>query len=283
MIRVVIWIICILAIVLTAMQVWRLSDRWRAVKIWRQLADIAGTDTTLFDPAMLAGLPEPAIRYFTYTIRPGAKLSKVAIINMQGDFGLGDRQAPNYLPMQARQILAAPDGFVWIMSAGKGMMRVNGSDGGAGGHSWTRFWALCTLPVARAGQTPDHVRSAFGRMVAEAAIWTPAALLPGPGVSWQALDEDRAIVTLRHGDLVQSVEITLAADGQPLQIRMDRWSDANPDKTYREQPFGGTLSEFRDFAGYRLPTRVDAGNFFGTDDYFPFFRAEVADIRFQGG
>jgi hypothetical protein len=61
-----------------------------------------------------------------------------------------------------------------------------------------------------------------------------------------------------------------------------RWSNANPEKQYRLQPFGGVLSDFREVQGYRLPFRVEAGNMFGTDDYFVFFKAEVTDIRFPG-
>src|SRR6056297_3336784 len=38
---------------------------------------------------------------------------------------------------------------------------------------------------------------------------------------------------------------------------------------------GGYLSAFRKFAGYRLPSHVEAGNHFGTDEYFPFFVADV--------
>jgi hypothetical protein len=35
------------------------------------------------------------------------------------------------------------------------------------------------------------------------------------------------------------------------------------------------------FRGYTIPTRIDAGNGFGTDEYFPFFRAEVIGARFR--
>ena len=49
---------------------------------------------------------------------------------------------------------------------------------------------------------------------------------------------------------------------------------------YRLQPFGGFLSEFRDFDGYRLPTRVEGGNFIGTEAYFPFYKAQVDHLRF---
>lgn len=60
-----------------------------------------------------------------------------------------------------------------------------------------------------------------------------------------------------------------------------RWSDANPEKKHRLQPFGGKLSDFREVKGFRLPSNVEAGNMFGTDDYFVFFKAELITIRFQ--
>ncbi|HET8747389.1 MAG TPA: hypothetical protein VFM98_17450 [Ramlibacter sp.] len=64
-------------------------------------------------------------------------------------------------------------------------------------------------------------------------------------------------------------------------VSMPRWSDANADKVYRLQPFGGELSDFRAVSGYRLPFRVDGGNFFGTPEYFPFYRARVLEIALR--
>ncbi|WP_222433792.1 DUF6544 family protein [Pistricoccus aurantiacus] len=72
----------------------------------------------------------------------------------------------------------------------------------------------------------------------------------------------------------------VAPDGQPIQVRFERWSNANPEKVYRLQPFGGYLSAFQEFTGFRLPTHVEAGNGFGTDQYFPFFVVDVTDIDF---
>jgi len=42
------------------------------------------------------------------------------------------------------------------------------------------------------------------------------------------------------------------------------------------------MSDFREVAGYRLAFRVEAGNLYGTEAYFPFFRAEVTTITFPG-
>ena len=244
---------------------------------WARLIALQPAEPAVFSPEMVADLPEPAQRYFTYTIAPGTPLLTVAEIDMRGQFGLGAKEDPSYQPMEARQILAAPEGFVWSMRT-LGGMPVSGSDSG----SWTRFRVFWLIPVARLGGGPDHTRSAFGRYVAEAAFWTPAALLPGPGVTWEAVDEDSARVAVRHGDLSQAVDVTVDAEGRPVEVAFQRWSDANPEGVHRLQPFGGTLSDFRDVGGYRLPHRVEAGNMFGTDDYFPFFLAEVTAIRFPG-
>lgn len=229
-----------------------------------------------FTADMVAGLPEPARRFFTYSIAEGTPLYTVAEITMQGRFSMGSKAAPNYRPMKARQVLAAPHGFVWKMSAGSGLARMSGSDSGA----WTRFWWDGLIPVARFGGSSNHMRSAFGRYVAEAAFWTPAALLPGTGTVWSPVDDNTARYTMTHCGVTQAVDVTVDAEGRPTQVAFQRWSNANPEGVHRFQPFGGYLSEVAEFEGFRLPTHIEAGNHFGTDDYFPFFIVDVRSIRF---
>ncbi|WCR15047.1 DUF6544 family protein [Paracoccus seriniphilus] len=244
---------------------------------WDRLAALQPANPEHFDPTMVADMPEPARRYFRFTILPGAPLLPVAEIEMRGQFSLGTKDNPAYQPMEAHQILAAPEGFVWAMRTTSGMP-ISGSDSGR----WTRFRIFGLIPVTRMGGDLDHARSAFGRYVGEAVFWSPTAFLPGPGVTWEAVDENIARVTIRHGPLEQVVDVTVDGEGRPVQVAFMRWSDANPDKVHRLQPFGGHLSDFREVGGYRLPFRVEAGNMFGTDDYFPFFLAEVTAITFPG-
>jgi hypothetical protein len=271
-----IWLAGALAIALGALLLWRQLDHRADWAEMQRLVDMQPDNPERFSHQMLEGLPEPVRRYFTYAIAEGTELRRVAVIEMAGRFSLGTKQAPNDMSMTATQVLAAPHGFVWKMSAGAGLMRLSGSDSA----HWTRFWLAGLVPVARFGGTSDRRRSAFGRYVAEAVFWTPAALLPGPGITWEAVSDRTVRVTLRHEGLEQSVELEVDSEGRPIVVRFPRWSDANPEKTYRIQPFGGYLSNHRDFGGFRLPTHVEAGNFFDTDDYFPFFIADVTDIRF---
>jgi hypothetical protein len=258
---------------------WR--DRRADLAAWFRIAALQPANPMRFDPAMVACLPEPAQRFFKFAIAPGTPLLPVAEVDMGGQFSMGTKDAPNYRRMQAQEILAAPHGFVWRMRL-LGWVPVSGSDAGSVSGSWTRFRILGFIPVARMGGDADHARSAYGRYVAEAVFWTPAALLPGAGVSWQEVDQDTARVTVAIDALSQAVDVTINAEGQPVSVSFMRWSNANQEKQYRLQPFGGMLSDFRAVQGYRLPFRIEAGNMFGTDDYFVFFKAEVTDIRFPG-
>jgi hypothetical protein len=247
--------------------------------IWRSLAELASRPAIRFDGRMVADLPEPARRYFRYAIAQGSPLRTFAEIEMTGELGLGTKQSPGYRRMVAEQILAAPHGFVWRVRLGS----LGGSDGAVANGSWTRFWFLGLLPVVRVGGSPDHRRSAMGRMAAEAVFWTPAALLSGPGIRWEALDTDTARLVMRIGDHEHVIDLSVTAEGQPTRIVLQRWSNANQDKAYRRQSFGGDLSDFRTIDGYRVPMRVEGGNLIGTDAYFPFYKVDIRRIRYLDG
>lgn len=265
----------VLALILLALLLRRCMDRSADRAEWARLTSLQPPQPATFEPAMVAHLPAPARRYFSFAIRRGAPLLPVVELQMQGQFSLGSQADPRYQTMQARQILAPPEGFIWAMRTRSGMA-LSGSDSG----QWTRFRVFGLIPVARLGGEANHSRSAFGRCVGEATFWTPAALLPGPGVSWEAVDANTARVTIRHGEMEQAVDVTVDAEGRPVQVSFQRWSNANPEQAYRLQPFGGYLSDFREVEGYCLPFRVEAGNLFGTEAYFPFYLAEVTSIRF---
>jgi hypothetical protein len=162
----------------------RIGDEKEARAAWTRLVSAAARPAGNFDPATIAHLPEPARRFFRFAIEPGARLASVVEISMEGELSLGSKQDPKYQPMRADQVLAAPHGMVWLVHAGAGASRISGSDGMVDDRSWTRFWLLGTVPVVRAGGDLDHLRSSFGRVVAEAAFWAPASLLPQAGVTW---------------------------------------------------------------------------------------------------
>jgi hypothetical protein len=59
------------------------------------------THPAMYDPAMVADLPELSQRFFNFAIRPGTPLLTLAEIDMGGEFSLS-RDKPNYQPMVGR-------------------------------------------------------------------------------------------------------------------------------------------------------------------------------------
>lgn len=252
-----------------------------AERAYSSIASGAAPPAGHFDPQQIGGLPEIAQRYFRHAIAPGTPLYSSAELTMGGSFLLGDRRSFQTYRMRARQVLGRPGRFVWIPSLASGMMTITGSDGLFEGRAWTRFWLLGLIPVANEQTSPDLVRSAHFRAAVETAIWLPPSLLPGNGVEWEQLDADRARVTFRRVDPAISIVLTLDAAGAVKEVVGQRWSNANPQKKFRLQPFGGVMLAESTFGGLTVPSRMAVGNHFGTPDYLPFFQARILTLRYR--
>jgi hypothetical protein len=234
-----------------------------------------------FDPKQITRLPKIAQRYFRHAIAPGTPLFSAVELEMEGTFLLGDKSKYQTYAMSARQALRSPDQFVWMPRMRSGVLTITGSDGHVQSEAWTRFWLLGLVPVAQDRSSPDLVRSARFRAVVESALWLPASLLPENGVEWQQLGADRARVTFHRVSPLIELELTLDKAGAVREAVGQRWSNANPERTFRLQPFGATMSEYRTFQGLTIPTRISAGNHFGTPDYLPFFQAHLTDASYR--
>jgi hypothetical protein len=220
-----------------------------------------------------------AQRYFNHAIAPGTPLRTTVALSMRGTFLLGEKGSEQAYGMSARQILAPPNAFVWVPQMRSGVIRISGSDALLAGRAWTRFWLHALLPVADETSSADLVRSATFRSVMEG-IWVPPSLLPERGVKWEQIGPDKARLTFGSVSPAIVLELTLDSKGAVREVTGQRWSNANPEKVFRLQPFGGTIEEERSFGGFTIPSRVRVGNHYGTDDYLPFFQAEVTDADY---
>lgn len=255
-------------------------DQEQRRNVWRALEALRVPDPPLHDPADVESMPEVAQRYFDRAIAPGTPLHRVVRLRMTGKFIMNGK----HLPMSARQILAPPaDGFVWQAEIGKGLMRFAGSDGyhaPAGGPvtSWTKFWLHGLVPLARIGGGPDHARAAAMRAMLES-VWAPASLPPQSGADWRQTGPHSA--EIRHAGAPDLAPVHLRIDdaGNPVEVWAMRWTNANPGRIWRLQPFGGHVLECSRFGGFTLPSRVEMGNMYGTTDYEPFFLATVTDVE----
>jgi uncharacterized protein DUF6544 len=252
----------------------------QAERAWSSVAAGAQPSDDVFDPASVRDLPEIAQRYFNHAIAPGTPLKSVIELRMQGTFVLGDKDSQQIYSMTARQILRPPSDFVWIPQMKKGPMRISGSDALVDGKAWSRFWLLGMIPVANVQGTSDVARSAAFRSAMES-IWVPPSLLPRNKVLWEQTGPNTARVRLQRIDPEIVLELSLGADGSVREIVGQRWSNANPEGIFKLQPFGGSVTAERTFGGYTIPSSLEVGNHYGTEDYLPFFRAEIVNASFH--
>ncbi len=245
-----------------------------AERAWGEIAARAPTERVLYDPSMVTDLPEIAKRYFTHAIAPGTALTTVVALEMDGQFLLGDSDSLQTFEMAARQILNAPSEFVWSVDMRSGPVVVSGSDGLYNSRAWMRMSMFWAIPLVEVSATEGLDRSALARPALEA-VWAPAALLPMNGAVWTQIGPDKAKVTVGRGDRQVDIFLTIAESGRVVDVVANRWSDANPEKVFQDQPFGGTMEEEATFGGFTVPSVVHVGNHYGTDDYFAFFKARI--------
>jgi hypothetical protein len=90
------------AVVLVALGSWRWLDIRTDRTAWRRLVSLQPAEVPVFDASMTAALPQPAQRFFRFAIAPGTPLHTVAEIAMEGEFSLGNKDKPDYMPMENR-------------------------------------------------------------------------------------------------------------------------------------------------------------------------------------
>lgn len=239
--------------------------------LWAELSRTPTEEPSRFDPASLAGLPEPAGRFLTHAIAPGTPLAGSVTLTMEGTIVLDPSRPP--VAMTAEQVLTPPRGFVWSARTHGGLMRIRGFDRLGRGEGEMRWKLFGLIPVMRA-RGEDVTRSAAARLAMEAVL-LPSALVPGGPYRWEAVDDDHAryIITI----LGETVSTTLQVDpeGRPLRAWADRWNEGAYER------FEVRLSEEFEAGGYRLPGRVVAGWRLGDPDTFPFFDARLTGASFR--
>lgn len=243
--------------------------------LWQELAEPRAAG--LFTPGLVDGLPAPARRFLLRAIAPGTLLVHAARLSMHGELRL--KPGAEALPMRAEQVLAPPRGLIWKAHVGRGALQFRGYDRAAHGAAEMRWWLHGLVPLVRA-QGPDVVRSAAGRLAGEAVL-VPAALLPGPGVTWREGDADSAVYVMEvFGERVETT-VRVDAQGRLTHVRIRRWRGAEGERPAGYADFDvDAWGAERQFGGYTVQTHFRAGWELATSAAFPFFYARVDSVEF---
>jgi len=237
-------------VVLAVLLVLRHRFNARTVRLWMAVDRQVRKETLTFQPSMVERVPEPARRYLAHALEPGTPLASRVELRGEGDIRIG----AELKPFHSLELFAPPRGFVWQADFRSPLVMVDHYLEDEGELSALALWAL---PRMRA-RGPDVTRSVRHRLAAGYA-WIPDALLPQNGVSWERLDDRRAVAKILIDAEPVDLTMTIAEDGRLEQIELRRWTDRTGSGAWA---FGTWVVKILDqgaFHGRIIPTRLSAG------------------------
>lgn len=243
--------------------------------IWRDLK--SQPTNTFFTQEMVADLDKPVQKYLLHAIAPGTPLATYVELKMSGSFRL--KPDTDWLMMQASQIISTSPGFVWKATVGNSLKQFSGADYYSKGKGKMRFSIWGLLPVVNA-QNNNINRSGIGRLGGEY-IWLPSALLPQNQVAWQAINNHTIQADFTVDNEPISLTLTIDSEGKLLKFSLPRWGDRTEQGDWQYIPFGGEVQAEKTFGGYTIPATINAGWWFGTENYVEFFRATIEQAQFS--
>ncbi len=174
-----------------------------------------------FRSADLEGLPAPVRRYLRAVLPEGRPMIQAVQLRHLGTFNMSET-GEQWKPFVSTQhvVLARP-GFDWdgriAMAPG---LPVRVRDAYVAGEGMLHATLFGLISVAELRGTREMAEGELMRFLAESA-WYPTVLLPGHGVTWEAVDDSRARATLRDGDIAVTLEFRFGEDALIASVRAD--------------------------------------------------------------
>jgi len=183
--------------------------------------------------AQLSEVPEPVARFFRRTLPDGQRHIRTVRLRQEGEFFMNGR----WRPLRAEQVFSTtPPAFMWDARISMApLMPVYVRDSYAGGRASMRASVLAVYPVVNQAGDAGLNAGALMRYLGEAA-WFPTRLLPGNGLTWEAVDANTARATLVDGATTVSLRFTFDETGDLVEVYSpDRFREV--DGTYVPTPW----------------------------------------------
>ncbi|MHB1223584.1 MAG: DUF6920 family protein [Gemmatimonadaceae bacterium] len=224
-----------------------------------------------------ADLPAPVERYLAFALESGVAPVSAARVEWRGEF----RTRPDgaWSPFTARQLYTTrPPGFVWDASIRMApLLTVRVRDSYIDGEGAMRAAVASIATVVDQRGSPRLAASALARYLGEL-VWLPAALLPGGGVEWTAVDDSTARATLTDGDVPASVDFHFGSRGEVESVSGERYRDV--DGTGVLTPWRGRLWDYERVQGMMVPRSGEVA-WLLPDGPFAYWRGRLVDASYE--
>lgn len=249
-------------------------ERLRSCAARRTVA--GGSRPLCYDPAQLAGLPSPVVRFFSFALDPGQQLVRSARFTQRGAFAMARGRWAPFSAVEAFTV--SPPGFVWdarIRMAPLVVAHVRDSYIAGQGVMHGALAGVLTMVDQRG--TPEMAAGALLRYLAEAP-WFPTALLPSAGVRWDPVDDSTARATLSDSGTTVSMDVHFAASGEIERIAAARYRDVRGTPVLT--PWVGHYRDYSRVEGMMVPGESEVG-WELPDGWFPYWRGRSVTAEFH--
>lgn len=225
---------------------------------------------------MLQGLPAPVQRYLTDTGVVGKPMASTIRVEMTGRIRQSEQQP--WMAIEADEFYTvAPPAFTWhavTKMAGLPLVRVRDSYIDGEGGLQVSLLGLYTMDDARGA---DVDQGSLMRYLNEI-MWFPTAFL-GDNITWEAIDDHSARVTLTdRGESVSAV-LTFDEEGRLSNFIGERYREAGTPQSAL-LTWSTPITSYGEFEGLRLPTgghgvwHLDSGE-------FTYIELQITDLHYN--
>lgn len=262
------------------------KTKWEAQtrKLHQQLeATEAPIQQRIFDQRELESLPEPVQRYFLAALKDGQPLVKAVTIEHSGTFNMSET-GEQWKPFTSiQQVKTHRPGFIWngriTMLPG---LTVDVHDAYVAGEGILHAALFGLVTVADMRGTPEMAQGELMRFLAEA-TWYPTALLAGPGVQWEALNDSSAKAMLSDGETSVELLFVFNEEGLIDQVYADSRYRSVAGKLVAT-PWSGRFWNYEVRNGMRVPLDGEV-TWILPEGPKPYWRGRITAIthQFAGG
>jgi hypothetical protein len=148
-----------------------------------------------------------------------------------------------------------PPGFVWDAAIRMApFLEVRVRDSYVDGRGSMLGKLAGVVPVVDQQGTAELAAGALSRWLGEA-VWFPTALLPRPGLAWEAVDRRTARATLTDAGNTVSMDCRFGDDGRIVGVTAERYRDV--DGVGVLTPWQVEFDEYEEFGGMRIPASAE--------------------------
>lgn len=221
--------------------------RYQTKKELRALVSVTGDISgMIYREKQLEDLPEPVQRYFKFALRDGQAYVSTVYLKHGGQFRTDLDKA--WIDIRGKQYFTAEEpGFLWqgrtslfsvrdMYISGKGRIKV----------------VLLNLIRIVNGRGVKIDQGELLRWLGES-VWFPTNLLPGPRLSWEAIDKDRARLIYHYRNHELAYLVSFDTTGAITQLETERYMGEGELETWV-----GRVGAYREINGMRIPMRIEA-------------------------